>query len=94
VVTVAVVDCATPHSAEVYLRAPVEVNAAIADVANRECNAGFPRYTGRSVDGSPFVVTYLIDSSQDRTGADPLPSTVICFLQAADGRPLTASARR
>ena len=94
VVTVSVVDCAIPHSAEVYLRAPVEVNAAIADVADRQCNAGFAQYTGQSVGGGPLVVTYLIDSNQDRTSSDPLPSTVICLLQAAKGGPVTGSARR
>ena len=94
VVTVSVLDCAIPHAAEVYLRADVEVNAAIADVADRECDAGFIRYTGRSAGGGPFVVTYLIDSNQDRTSANPLPSTVICLLQAANGGPLTGSARR
>ena len=94
VVTVSVVDCAIAHAAEVYLRADVEVNAAVADVADRECDAGFARYTGRSVGGGPFVVTYLIDSNQDRTSANPLPSTVICVLQASNGGPLTGSARR
>ena len=94
VVTVSVVDCAIPHSAEVYLRAPVEVNAAIADVADRQCNAGFAQYTGQSVGGGPLAVTYLIDSNQDRTSNDPLPSTVICLLQAAKGGPVTGSARR
>ena len=94
VVTVSVVECAVAHAAEVYLRADVEVNAAIADVADRECDAGFTRYTGQSVGGSPFVVTYLIDSNQDRTSANPLPSTVICVLTAANGGPLTGSARR
>jgi hypothetical protein len=94
VVTVSVVDCAIPHSAEVYLRAPVEVNAAIADVADRQCNAGFAQYTGQSVGGGPLAVTYLIDSDQDRTSSDPLPSTVICLLQAAKGGPVTGSARR
>src|ERR1700754_318466 len=94
VVTVSVVDCATAHAAEVYLRADVEVNAAIADVADRECDAGFKRYTGQSVAGTPFVVSYLIDSNQDRTSANPLPSTVICVLQASNGGPLTGSARR
>jgi hypothetical protein len=94
VVTVSVVDCAIPHSAEVYLRAPVEVNAAIADVADRQCNAGFAQYTGQSVGGGPLAVTYLIDSNQDRTSSDPLPSTVICLLQAAKGGPVTGSARR
>jgi len=94
VVTVSVVDCATAHAAEVYLRADVEVNAAIADVADRECAAGFTRYTGQSVAGSPFVVSYLIDSNQDRTSANPLPSTVICVLTASNAGPLTGSARR
>jgi hypothetical protein len=94
VVTVTIVDCSAPHAAEVYLRAPLEVNAAIADVGNRECTAGLSQYTGRSSDGSPFAVTYLIDSNQDRTSNNPLPSTVICLLQAANGQPLTESARR
>jgi len=94
VVTVSVVDCAIPHAAEVYLRADVEVNAAIADVADRDCDAGFTRYTGQSAAGGPFVVTYLIDSNQDRTSANPLPSTVICLLEAPTGGPLTGSARR
>jgi hypothetical protein len=93
-VSVAIVDCATAHAAEVYLRAPVEVNAAIADVANRVCAAGVPDYTGRPADGSPYSVTYLIDSGQDRTSNNPLPSTVICLLQSANGQALTASARR
>ena len=94
VVTVSVVDCALAHAAEVYLRADVEVNAAIADIADQDCAAGFTRYTGQSVSASPLVVTYLIDSNQDRTSANPLPSTVICVLQASNGGPLTGSARR
>jgi hypothetical protein len=94
VVTVSAVDCAVAHAAEVYLRVDVEVDAAIADVADRECDAGFTRYTGQSVAGSPFVVSYLIDSNQDRTSANPLPSTVICVLQSSNGGPLTGSARR
>jgi hypothetical protein len=93
-VTVSLVDCGAAHAAEVYLRAPVEVNAAIADVANRSCEAGVAEYTGRPVDGSPYAVTYLIDSNQDRTSNNPLPSTVICLLQSASGQPLTESARR
>jgi hypothetical protein len=93
-VTVAIVDCAAAHAAEVYLRTPVEVNAAVADVANRACEAGVPEYTGRPVDGSPYSVTYLIDSGQDRTANNPLPSTVICLLQSASGQPLTESAHR
>jgi hypothetical protein len=94
VVTVTIVDCATPHAAEVYLRAPLAVNTAIADVAEPECVAGFPQYTGQPVDGSPYTVTYLIDSDQNRTSSNPAPSTVICLLQAANGGPLTGSARR
>jgi hypothetical protein len=94
VVTVTVVDCATAHMTEVYFRAPVAVNAAIDDVANQQCAAGFTQYTGRSVDGSPFALRYLIDSHQDRTSANPDPSTVICLLQAANGQTLTESARR
>ena len=94
VVTVTLVDCSTAHAAEVYLRAAVEVNAAIADVADRECVAGVSQYTGRVLAGSPFVVAYLIDSNQDRTSFNPTPSTVICLLQAADGRRLIGSARR
>ena len=94
VVTVTVVDCATAHAAEVYLRRPLAVDAAVTDVANRECASGFPGYTGQSVDGSSFAVTYLIDSDQDRTSDNPAPSTVICLLHAVNGRPLTESARR
>lgn len=94
VATVTIVDCATAHAAEVFLRAPIGVNAAITDVANRECVVGFSQYTGRPVDGSPFAVTYLIDSNQDRTSSNPAPSTVICLLQATNGQPLTESARR
>jgi hypothetical protein len=94
VVTVTVVDCATAHAAEVYLRGPLAVNAAIADVADQQCAAGFSQYTGRSVDGSSLAVTYLIDSNQDRTADNPAPSTVICLLHATDGQPLTGSARR
>ncbi len=97
-VTVTLVDCATPHKAEVYFRAGIPVNAAIADVANQECGAEFPRYTGQSMSGSPFAMTYLIDSNQDRTVIDPTtgpaPSNVICLLEDATGQPLTGSARR
>jgi hypothetical protein len=93
-VDVTVVDCATAHLAEVYLRAPTAVNAAIATVANRDCAAGLAPYTGQSVGSGRFSITYLIDSNQDRTGANPTPSTVICLLQFANGQPLTGSARR
>jgi hypothetical protein len=91
VATVSVVDCATPHRAEVYLLAPVAVDAAIADVGDRACAAGVDAYTGGG--RGDLSVTYLIDSKQDRTGAIPLPSTVICLLQDAGGAPLTASVR-
>lgn len=93
VLTVTVVDCAAPHAAEVYSRAPVAVNAAVADVANQECAASFTQYTGRSLAGSPFTITYLIDSNQDRTTSNPTPSTVICVLQSANGQPVTGTAR-
>lgn len=93
-VDVTVVDCATAHLAEVYLRAPMAVDTATAAVANKDCAAGLAPYTGQSVDAGRFSITYLIDSNQDRTGADPTPSTVICLLQSANGQPLTGSARR
>lgn len=93
-VTITVVDCAAAHLAEVYLRAPMAVDTAIANVANRDCAAGFVPYTGKPVDGSSLSITYLIDSNQDRTGANPTPSTLICLLQAANGQPLTGSAHR
>ncbi|MGO9153573.1 hypothetical protein [Mycobacterium sp.] len=93
-VTVTVVDCATAHLAEVYLRAPMAVDSAIANVANQDCAAGFASYTGKSVDGSPYSVTYLIDSNMDRTGATAMPSTVICLVQRANAQPLTGSVRR
>ena len=93
-VTVALVDCAAPHAAEVYLRTPIPVNAAVTEVTNRECVAGLPDYTGRSFDESPYAVTYLIDSNQDRTSDNHLPSTVICLLQSVTGEPLTESAHR
>ena len=96
-VTVTVVDCGTAHLAEVYLRAPMAVDSAIATVANRDCTAGLPAYTGRSAQsagGSPYSVSYLIDSNMDRTGANPTPSTLICLLQSANGQPLTGSVHR
>lgn len=91
-IEVTMVDCGSAHLAEVYRRAPVAVDSAIAEVANRDCAAGFKPYTGQSVDAGPYSVTWLIDSRQDRTGADPTPSTVICLLQAANGQLLTGSA--
>lgn len=94
VVTVAVVDCTSPHRAEVYRRAPLAVNAAVVSVATRKCNEGFTAYTGEPVGNGRFAITYLIDSNQNRTASDPEPSTVICLLQAPDGGPLTTSARR
>jgi hypothetical protein len=91
-VTVDLVDCAMPHRAEVYLLAPIAVNAAVTDVANHVCTAGVAAYTGQPA--SAFAVTYLIDSRQDRTSDNPLPSTVICLLQGVDERPMTRSARQ
>jgi hypothetical protein len=94
VLTVTVVDCATAHHAEVYARTPVAVNAAVATVADQQCATRFDQYTGRSLSAGPYVITYLIDSDQDRTSADTTPSTVICLLAGAGGQPLTGSARR
>ncbi|GBG37318.1 hypothetical protein [Mycobacterium montefiorense] len=93
-VTITVVDCATAHLAEVYLRAPMAVDTAIVNVANRDCSAGFAPYTGKPLGSGAFSITYLIDSNQDRTGADPTPSTLICLLQSGNGQPLTGSAHR
>jgi hypothetical protein len=92
-VSVGLVDCTDPHAGEVFLRAPVEVNDAVADVADKQCGGAVTEYTGRP-GGDTYTVTYLIDSNQDRTSANPLPSTVICLLQAADGGALTGSAKR
>lgn len=94
VIMVPLVDCATPHQAEVYLRSPMAVNTALADVADRVCNAGFTEYTGQQAGSDAFSTTYLIDSNQNRTSSNPNPSAVICLLQSADGGPLTGSARR
>ena len=93
-VTVTVVDCGTPHLAEAYLRADIPVDAAVTTTANQQCGAGFTEYTGLAVNGSPYTINYLIDSEQDRTANNPLPSTVICLLQGAQGQSLTESARR
>ncbi|MCX2932313.1 hypothetical protein ORI20_18740 [Mycobacterium sp. CVI_P3] len=93
-VTVSVVDCAQPHGAEAYLRAPIPVNAALADVATSQCATGFEQYTGFAPGTGKLTSTYLIDSEQDRTSHNPYPSTVICLLQSADGQQLTGSARR
>ena len=90
VVMVTVVDCAGPHLAETFLRAPVPVNDALSDVGNRECSAGLAKYTG----GGSYTISYLIDSEQDRTTNNPYPSTVICLLQGPGGQTLTGSARR
>ena len=84
-------DCSGPHAAEVYLLAPIAVNTALADVANRVCADGLSGYVGQSEQN--YSITNLIDSRQDRTSNNPLPSTVICLLQAATGAPLTGSAR-
>jgi hypothetical protein len=93
-VTVTVVDCGTAHLAEAYLRADIPVDAAVTNNANQQCAAGFTQYTGLTQNGSPYTISYLIDSEQDRTSNNPLPSTVICLLQGAQGQSFTASARR
>lgn len=97
-VSVTLVDCAAPHQAEVYFRAGIPVNAALDDVADQECGAAFPGYTGQPLGDGPLAMTYLIDSNQDRTVIDPAtgpaPSNVICLLEDANGLPLTGLARR
>lgn len=90
VVMVTVVDCAGPHLAETFLRAPLPVNEALSDVGNQQCSAGLAEYSG----GRTYTISYLIDSEQDRTSNNPYPSTVICLLQGANGKTLTGSARR
>ena len=92
VVMVTLVDCSQPHLAEVFVRAPIPVDAALEGTANAQCEAGFVQYTGRASAGSPYTVTYMIDSDQDRTFNNPLPSTVICLMQGAQGQSLTGSA--
>lgn len=94
VVTVAVVDCAQPHAAEVFARVKIPVDAAVTGTAITQCETGFAEFTGTPSAGSPYTITYLIDSDQDRTYNNPLPSTVICLLHSAQGQPLTGSARR
>ena len=94
VVTVTVVDCSQPHLAEVFLRANIPVDAAVTGIANQRCEAGLMEYTGLATAGTPFAISYLIDSEQDRTSNNPYPSTVICLLQDAQGQTRTASARR
>ncbi len=94
VVQVAVVDCARPHLAEAYLRKPIPVNTALDDVATKDCATGLQRYARPGTEASGYTTTYLVDSEQDRTSDNPYPSTLICLLQAANGQPMTGSARR
>jgi hypothetical protein len=75
------------------MRAEIPVNDAIAEKANRQCAAGLTQYGGAAAAGR-FAITYLIDSVQDRTANNPLPSAVICILQDPTGEPLAGSARR
>ena len=70
-VNVTVVDCATAHLAEVYLRAPMAVDAAIATVANRNCAAGFAPYTGQSLRAAGFRSP--ISSTRTKTAPAPTP---------------------
>ncbi len=94
VVMVSVIDCAGPHRAETYLRAPLPVNAALAEVAEKDCATGLTSYTATAAEAGRYTTSYLIDSDQDRTANNPYPSTVICLLLSADGQALTGSARR
>ena len=92
-VTVTVVDCATPHLAEAYLRANIPVDTALTEPASGRCETGFVQYGGRTAAARGFTISYLIDSEQDRTSNNPLPSTIICLVQSSAGEPLTGSAR-
>ncbi|MCB0932791.1 MAG: hypothetical protein KDB71_12960 [Mycobacterium sp.] len=92
VVTVDVVDCAKPHSAEVFLRVNIPVDTALTDTADAQCQTGLTQYTGNSSTPGQYTITYLIDSDQDRTSNNPLPSTLICLLQSSQGQPLTGTA--
>ncbi len=92
-VTVTVVDCATPHLAEAYLRADIPVDTALTEPASDRCEAGFAAYSGRTAAAGGFTITYLIDSEQDRTSNNPYPSTIICLVQNGSGQALTGSAR-
>lgn len=93
-VTVTVVDCVTPHLAEAYLRSDIPVDTALTDTATARCEAGFAAYSGSAPTAGGFTISYLIDSEQDRTSNNPLPSTIICLVQHSSGEPLTGSTRR
>lgn len=92
IVTVDVVDCSQPHSAEVFLRVNIPVDTALTGNANAQCETGLGQYTAGASAGGQYAITYLIDSDQDRTSNNPLPSTLICLLEGAQGQPLSRSA--
>lgn len=92
-VMVAVVDCATPHLAEAFLRAEIPVDTALTGTASARCEAGFVDYSGHPAATAGLAITYLIDSEQDRTSNNPYPSTIICLAQSTSGQSLTGSAR-
>ena len=72
---------------------PIPVDAAPEGTANAQCEAGFVQYTGRASAGSPYTITYMIDSDQDRTFNNPLPSTGDLPAARHRGQSLTGSAR-
>lgn len=88
------VDCAKPHAAEVYLRVPIPVDAAVTGTANAQCESGLAQYTANASAAGQYLTTYMIDSDQDRTSNNPLPSTLICLLRGTQGQALTGSAHR
>lgn len=77
-VTVTVVDCATAHLAEAYLRANIPVDTALTDTASARCEAGFIDYAGKPTADGGFTVSYLIDSEQDRTANNRCPLVSEC----------------
>lgn len=92
-ITVTIVDCATAHSAEVYLRAPVAVDAAVVSMANRDCAAGLrPTQANPS---TPAHTRWRISSTRIRIEPGPIPprapSSVCCSpptVSCSPGRPV------
>jgi hypothetical protein len=86
-VTVDVVDCSTPHQAEVYLLAPIAVNAAITDVANQACSAGVTPYTGNPPAPSPWPTSLIRGRTGPPTIRSPAPSSACSKRPTSAPRP-------
>jgi len=70
----------------------IPVDTALTGNASAQCESGLGQYTAGASAAGQYSITYLIDSDQDRTSNNPLPSTLICLLQGAQGQPLSRSA--